>query len=118
MSELATSTDHPLSVASCAEAVAQSLGVKLPLASPLGVIMLKTSFPRPIGDIGNAASFPFKVHFAVADAATVTQWWWNIQIASERGWYSRRFWGALSDERCAMSLDPCVVASMCVVRCT
>lgn len=47
------------------------LGVQLPLQLPLGIIMLRTRFPRPVGDVGNAESFAFEVHYEVAEAATV-----------------------------------------------
>jgi Asp/Glu/hydantoin racemase len=32
---------------------------------PLGIIMLDCKFPRPPGDIGNAASFAFPVHYEI-----------------------------------------------------
>jgi hypothetical protein len=36
----------------------------------LGVLMLQTRFPRPLGDIGNAASFSFPVVYRVVAGAT------------------------------------------------
>lgn len=38
---------------------------------PLGVVMLDTAFPRPPGDIGNPASFPFPVLYDTVPTATV-----------------------------------------------
>jgi hypothetical protein len=35
----------------------------------LGILMLNTVFPRPIGDIGNAATWPFPVRYRVVPAA-------------------------------------------------
>ena len=37
----------------------------------LGVLMLETRFPRPVGDIGNPASFPFDVLYDVVPGAAV-----------------------------------------------
>lgn len=37
----------------------------------LGVLMLETRFPRPVGDIGNPASFPFDVIYDVVPGAAV-----------------------------------------------
>ena len=37
----------------------------------LGVLMLETRFPRPVGDIGNPASFPFDVTYDVVPGAAV-----------------------------------------------
>jgi hypothetical protein len=45
--------------------------VKPAAAAQLGVIMLDTAFPRPPGDIGNPASFPFPVLYEAVPAATV-----------------------------------------------
>ncbi|WP_299881143.1 aspartate/glutamate racemase family protein [uncultured Sulfitobacter sp.] len=36
----------------------------------LGILMLDTAFPRVLGDIGNAQSFPFAVRYAVVEGAT------------------------------------------------
>jgi len=33
----------------------------------IGIIMLDCSFPRPLGDIGNARTFPFPVHYEVLE---------------------------------------------------
>jgi hypothetical protein len=35
----------------------------------LGILMLDTVFPRPVGDIGNAATWPFPVRYRVVPAA-------------------------------------------------
>lgn len=35
-----------------------------------GILMLDTRFPRPVGDVGNAASFDFPVRYRVVEAAT------------------------------------------------
>lgn len=35
----------------------------------IGVVMLETRFPRPLGDIGNPATFPFPVLYATVPAA-------------------------------------------------
>ena len=46
----------------------------LPLANtvhkPVGVIMLDTRFPRPVGDIGNPATWPFPVLYETVRGAT------------------------------------------------
>jgi len=39
----------------------------------MGVIMLNTAFPRPVGDIGNAATFRGNVVYEVVEAATVSR---------------------------------------------
>jgi hypothetical protein len=36
----------------------------------LGILMLDTAFPRPVGDIGNAATWPFPVRYHVVGQAT------------------------------------------------
>lgn len=36
----------------------------------LGVLMLETRFPRPVGDVGNAASFNFPVRYAIVRGAS------------------------------------------------
>jgi len=42
-----------------------------PVATPhLGILMLATRFPRPVGDIGNAASFSFPVRYRTVAGAT------------------------------------------------
>ena len=41
------------------------------MTPPLGVVMLDTAFPRPLGDIGNPASFPFPVLYDTVPSATV-----------------------------------------------
>lgn len=41
--------------------------------APVGIIMLQTRFPRPPGDIGNPASFPFPVRYRVVPRATVAR---------------------------------------------
>ena len=44
-----------------------------PIASCLGVVMLATHFPRPAGDIGNPATWPFPVRYASVPAASVSR---------------------------------------------
>lgn len=39
-------------------------------AFKLGVIMLNTHFPRPVGDVGNPQSYPYPVQFMTAPLAT------------------------------------------------
>ena len=39
----------------------------------VGILMLKTAFPRPPGDIGNPATWPFPVHYEVVEPATVAR---------------------------------------------
>lgn len=41
----------------------------LSAAGPLGVLMLETRFPRPAGDVGQAASFSMPVRYAVVRGA-------------------------------------------------
>ncbi len=36
----------------------------------IGIIMLETQFPRPLGDIGCSETWPFPVHFAVVSGAS------------------------------------------------
>jgi len=43
------------------------------LAAFLGVLMLETRFPRPIGDIGNPGSFDFPVRYAIVRGATASR---------------------------------------------
>lgn len=40
------------------------------MTKPLGIMMLDTSFERPIGDVGNAASWPFPVLYKRITGAT------------------------------------------------
>ncbi|GAB3123904.1 aspartate/glutamate racemase family protein [Novispirillum itersonii subsp. nipponicum] len=40
------------------------------MTAPLGIIMLDTAFPRPPGDVGNAASWPFPVLYRTVSGAT------------------------------------------------
>ena len=37
----------------------------------IGVLMLDTTFPRLLGDIGNGLTFPFPVKYALVKGATV-----------------------------------------------
>lgn len=42
----------------------------------LGIVMLECAFPRPVGDIGNACSFPFPVRYEILEgipAASLTK---------------------------------------------
>lgn len=38
--------------------------------TPLGILMLDTQFPRILGDVGNAQTWPFPVRYAVVPGAT------------------------------------------------
>lgn len=40
------------------------------MTKPLGIMMLDTSFERPVGDVGNAASWPFPVLYKRISGAT------------------------------------------------
>ena len=42
----------------------------LPELAKLGILMLDTRFPRIVGDVGNAQTWPFPVKFAVVPGAT------------------------------------------------
>jgi Asp/Glu/hydantoin racemase len=42
-------------------------------ASEIGIVMLENRIPRPIGDVGNPASFPFPVTLAVCKGASTDQ---------------------------------------------
>jgi hypothetical protein len=37
---------------------------------PLGILMLETNFPRPVGDVGHSATWPFPVLFGTIAGAT------------------------------------------------
>ena len=41
-----------------------------PGVAAMGVLMLDTRFPRPLGDVGNPASFPFPVRYRVVQGAS------------------------------------------------
>lgn len=43
----------------------------------LGVLMLDTAFPRPVGDIGHAATWPFPVLYRTVSGATPTEVVWD-----------------------------------------
>ncbi|UYP66678.1 aspartate/glutamate racemase family protein [Thalassobacter stenotrophicus] len=45
-------------------------GGKTVFSASVGILMLNTRFPRIPGDIGNAATWPFPVHYKVIPAAT------------------------------------------------
>lgn len=45
-------------------------GGKTVYGATVGILMLNTRFPRPPGDIGNAATWPFPVQYKVVNAAT------------------------------------------------
>lgn len=53
------------------DAVAQRplVGGRTVYGYELGVLMLDTTFPRPVGDIGNARTWPFPVLYRVVDGA-------------------------------------------------
>lgn len=42
-------------------------------ASEIGIVMLENNIPRPVGDVGNPASFPFPVTLAVCKGASTGQ---------------------------------------------
>lgn len=37
--------------------------------APIGILMVDTDLPRPVGDIGNARTFPFPVRYGIAHGA-------------------------------------------------
>ena len=39
----------------------------------VGILMLKTTFPRPPGNIGNPDTWPFPVRYAMVEPATVAR---------------------------------------------
>lgn len=39
----------------------------------IGILMLNTSFDRPIGDIGNPATYPFPVSYEIVESATISR---------------------------------------------
>jgi len=39
----------------------------------LGIVMLNTNFPRPVGDIGNPATWPFETRYRTVKAALVSE---------------------------------------------
>jgi len=43
------------------------------MTAPLGILMLDTAFPRIVGDVGNAQSYPFPVVFHIVEGADVTR---------------------------------------------
>lgn len=45
-------------------------GGKTVYGAALGIMMLESRFPRILGDMGNAATWPFPVHYAVVPGAT------------------------------------------------
>ncbi|MEM8869398.1 MAG: aspartate/glutamate racemase family protein [Pseudomonadota bacterium] len=48
----------------------QQRGGKTVYGASVGILMLETRFPRIPGDIGNAGTWPFPVHYRVAEGAT------------------------------------------------
>lgn len=52
------------------------------MTAPLGILILDTKFPRIVGDIGNAASFPFPVLYEKLDGIGPQQ---AVRDAPERG---------------------------------
>lgn len=48
----------------------KTLGGKTVYGASIGILMLETRFPRIPGDIGNALSWPFPVHYRVVRGAT------------------------------------------------
>ena len=45
-------------------------GGKTVYGATVGILMLETRFPRPPGDMGNAGTWPFPVHYRVVRGAT------------------------------------------------
>jgi hypothetical protein len=45
-------------------------GGKTVFGAAVGILMLETQFPRILGDMGNAESWPFPVHYKVVSGAT------------------------------------------------
>ena len=45
-------------------------GGKSVYGASIGILMLEAQFPRIVGDVGNAASFPFPVHYKVVRGAS------------------------------------------------
>jgi len=50
--------------------VAIERGGKTVFGASVGILMLETQFPRVVGDMGNALSWPFPVHYRVVRGAT------------------------------------------------
>ncbi len=48
-------------------------GGKTVYGAGVGVLMLDTRFPRVLGDMGNAATWPFPVHYEVVRGASPDQ---------------------------------------------
>jgi len=44
-----------------------------PEKSVIGIVMLNTSFPRPVGDIGNPDTWPFETRYKTVKAALVSE---------------------------------------------
>ena len=49
--------------------MAQLTGGRTVFGQALGIIMLDTRFPRPPGDVGNAATWPFPVQYRIVRGA-------------------------------------------------
>ena len=50
--------------------MSEEFGGKTVFGASVGILMLETQFPRIHGDIGNAATWPFAVHYRVVRGAT------------------------------------------------
>ncbi len=48
----------------------QQYGGKTVFGATVGILMLETRFPRILGDIGNAGTWPFPVQYRIVDGAT------------------------------------------------
>jgi hypothetical protein len=67
----ATATDAEKTVRTNSDRVAQ--GGKGVYGASVGILMLQTHFPRIPGDMGNATTWPFPVHYKIVRGATPEQ---------------------------------------------
>jgi len=50
--------------------MAETFGGKTVFGASVGILMLETQFPRIHGDMGNAGTWPFPVHYRVVRGAS------------------------------------------------